>query len=174
MLQTLLNIAAGWLTFGLHDQAAPILEEARNELLNPNAVKLPPKEYTELARTYVSALGQGPSETGLARITELFRKMDDKKITNTWTTAQFYSRFHLNLVEGRDSRDRERRLRIGGQPVVSGSTTTNTWCESASTPTCADTFCNWRRGTDSHSRLRRCIGAPVHRRKRQTPPHVTP
>ncbi|MBA4188259.1 MAG: hypothetical protein C0467_09665 [Planctomycetaceae bacterium] len=99
VLQTLLNLAAGWLTFGLHEQAAPILDEARNELLNPNAVKLPPKDYTQLAQTYVTALGQGPSETGLARITELFRKMDDKKITNTWTTAQFYSRFHLNLVE---------------------------------------------------------------------------
>jgi len=99
VLQTLLNLAAGWLTFGLHEQAAPILDEARNELLNPNAVKLPPKEYTALAQTYVSALGQGPSETGLARITELFRKMDDKRITNTWTTAQYYSRFHLNLVE---------------------------------------------------------------------------
>jgi hypothetical protein len=30
---------------------------------------------------------------------ELFRKMDPKKITNTFTTAQFYSRLHLNLVE---------------------------------------------------------------------------
>jgi hypothetical protein len=99
VLQTLLNLAAGWLTFGRHEKAAPILDEARNELLNPSAVKLGAKEYTELARAYVTALGQGPSETGLARITELFRKMDDKKLTNTWTTAQYYSRFHLNLVE---------------------------------------------------------------------------
>ena len=30
---------------------------------------------------------------------ELFRKMSPAKITNTWTTAQYYSRFHLNLVE---------------------------------------------------------------------------
>ncbi len=99
VLQTLLNLAAGWLTFGMYENAAPILDEARNELLNPNAIKLPPKEYTALAQAYVSALGQGPSDTGLERIIELFRKMDDKKITNTWTTAQFYSRFHLNLVE---------------------------------------------------------------------------
>jgi hypothetical protein len=99
VLQTLLNLAAGWLTFGLHDHAEPILVEARNELLNPQAVKLPPQNYTELACAYVSALGQGPSETGLLRITELFRKMDDKKITNTWTTAQYYSRFHLDLVQ---------------------------------------------------------------------------
>ncbi|WP_439625137.1 hypothetical protein [Gemmata sp.] len=99
VLQTLLNLAAGWLTFGLHEQAAPILDEARRELLDPNAAKLQPKDYTALAQTYVSALGQGPSETGLQRITELFRKMDEKKINNTWTTAQYYSRFHLNLVE---------------------------------------------------------------------------
>ena len=65
----------------------------------PQAVKLEPKDYTPLARSYVAALGQGPSETGMARITELFRKMDEKKINNTWTTAQYYSRFHLNLVE---------------------------------------------------------------------------
>ena len=99
VLQTLLNLAAGWLTFGLNDHAAPILEEARNELLNPNGMKFQPKDYTELARTYVSALGQGPSETGLPRITELFRKMDTGKITNTWTTAQYYSRSHLMLIE---------------------------------------------------------------------------
>lgn len=99
VLQTLLNLAAGWLTFGMHDKAKPILDEAHNELLNPNAIKLQPKEYTALAQAYVAALGQGPSETGLARIIELFRKMDKARINNTWTTAQFYSRFHLNLVE---------------------------------------------------------------------------
>ncbi|HUR55749.1 MAG TPA: hypothetical protein VMZ71_16550, partial [Gemmataceae bacterium] len=95
VLQTLLNLAAGWLTFGLNDHAEPILNEARNELLNPTGMKFQPKDYTELARTYVSAVGQGPSETGLPRIAELFRKMDPKKITNTWTTAPYYSRLHL-------------------------------------------------------------------------------
>ncbi len=99
VLQTLLNLAAGWLTFGWYEQAAPILDEARNELLNPNAIKLSAKDYPELARTYVTAVAQGPSESGLARISELFRLMDDKKIANTWTTSLYYSRFHLNLVE---------------------------------------------------------------------------
>ncbi|MBA4066609.1 MAG: hypothetical protein C0501_23475 [Isosphaera sp.] len=98
-LQTLLNLAAGWLTFGLQDRAAPILDEARTELLGSGAAKFQPKDYTPLARAYVAALGQGPSESGLARITELFRKMDEKKINNNWTTAQYYSRYHLNLVE---------------------------------------------------------------------------
>ncbi len=99
VLQTLLNLAGGWLHFGRSDRAAPILEEARNELLNASALSLPAKEYTELARAYVTALGQGPSETALARMIELFKKMSPAKITNTWTTAQYYSRFHLNLVE---------------------------------------------------------------------------
>lgn len=30
---------------------------------------------------------------------ELFRKMDPRRINNTWTTAQYYSRFHFNLIE---------------------------------------------------------------------------
>jgi hypothetical protein len=99
VLQTLLNLAAGWLTFGLNDHARPILEEARAELLSPTGLKLQPKDYTELAQGYVAALGQGPSESGLPAITELFRKMDQGRITNTWTTAPYYSRLHLNLVE---------------------------------------------------------------------------
>jgi hypothetical protein len=100
VLQTLLNLAGGWLYLGLGERANPILEEARNELLNANALALQPKDYTELTRAYVTALGQGHnSDTCLARMGELFRKMSPAKITNTWTTAQYYSRFHLNLVE---------------------------------------------------------------------------
>ena len=99
VLQTLLNLAGGWLSFGLTERAEPILLETRNELLGTHSLKLQPKEYTALAQTYVSVLGQGPSENGIARITELFRRMDTKRIRDTWTTAQYYSRFHLNLVE---------------------------------------------------------------------------
>jgi hypothetical protein len=99
VLQTQLTLAGGWMGSGLPEKAAPILDEARNELLNPQAAKLPAREYTQLAQAYVTALGQGQADTGLPRITELFRKMDDKRITNTWTTAQYYSRFHLNLIE---------------------------------------------------------------------------
>jgi hypothetical protein len=99
VLETLLHLAAGWLTFGYHDRAAPILDAARFELLDPYAKRFPPKEYTALAQAYVFALGQGPSAVAFDRMTELFRDMDRGKITNTWTTAQYYSRFHLNLVE---------------------------------------------------------------------------
>ncbi len=99
VLQTLLNLAGGWMHLGLHDRAAPTLQEARNDLLNANAQTFQPKEYTELARAYVTALGQGNPDNCLSGMIELFRKMSPAKITNTWTTAQYYSRFHLNLVE---------------------------------------------------------------------------
>lgn len=99
VLQTQLSLAGGWLHFGRQDRAEPILAEARNELLGTGAVSLQPKDYTELARAYVTALGQGPAETAVVRMIELFKKMSPAKITNTWTTAQYYSRFHLNLVE---------------------------------------------------------------------------
>ncbi len=99
VLQTLLNLAGGWMFLGLHDRAKPILEEARNELLNANALTLQPKEYTELARAYVTALGQGNPDNCLTGMIELFRRMSPAKINNMWTTAKYYSRFHLNLVE---------------------------------------------------------------------------
>ncbi|MBM3982889.1 MAG: hypothetical protein FJ304_21985 [Planctomycetes bacterium] len=99
VLQTLLNLAGGWLHFGLTDRAAPIIDEARNELLNASGLAFQPQHYTALARAYVLALGQGPPESGLARMIELFRKMDPRKVTNTFTTAQYYSRLHLTLVE---------------------------------------------------------------------------
>lgn len=98
-LQTLLNIAGGWLSFGLAERAKPIVEEARRELLPPNASVLQPKDFTELARAYVAALGSGQAESGFRAMIELFSNLDPRKISNTWTTAQFYSRFHLNLVE---------------------------------------------------------------------------
>ena len=34
-----------------------------------------------------------------AERSELFHKMDPARITNTYTTAPHYSRFHLNLAE---------------------------------------------------------------------------
>ncbi|MFM8273174.1 MAG: hypothetical protein ACKODX_12730, partial [Gemmata sp.] len=97
--QTLLTLAGGWLHFGRQDRAQPILDMARNELLGMNTVSLQSKDYTALARAYVTALGQGPSESGMIRMLELFRKMSPKSMNNTWTSAQYYSRLHLNLVE---------------------------------------------------------------------------
>ncbi|HSQ54193.1 MAG TPA: hypothetical protein VLM40_00495, partial [Gemmata sp.] len=99
VLQTQLNLGGGWLNFGLVERAKPILDDARTELIASAATKFEAKQYTDLARAYVTALGYGPAESGLARIIELFRMMDPKKINNTFITAPHYSRFHLNLVE---------------------------------------------------------------------------
>ena len=62
VLQTSLNLAGGWLSFGMIDRAEPILLRSANELLTAHSMKLDVTEYTGLASAYVSALGQGPSE----------------------------------------------------------------------------------------------------------------
>ncbi|HET6573679.1 MAG TPA: hypothetical protein VFG68_08775 [Fimbriiglobus sp.] len=98
-LRSLLHLAGGWLTFGLTDQAARILDEARAELLGPDATPFPPQEYTLLAQAYVGALGHGPADVGLLRVVELFAAMAPGRVVNAFTSAKFYSRFHLNLVE---------------------------------------------------------------------------
>jgi len=99
VLQTQLNLAGGWLTFGYAERAKPILDEAQHELLHPSATKFDAKDYAPLARAFVLTVGHGTADSGLARILELYRKMDPKKLNNTFTTAPYYSRFHLNLVE---------------------------------------------------------------------------
>jgi hypothetical protein len=99
VLQTSLNLAGGWLSFGMLERAEHILAEARNELLGTHAGRLDVTEYTNLASAYVGALGQGPSESAIARMLELFQKMDPKRVTNTTTTAQVYSQLHMKLVE---------------------------------------------------------------------------
>ena len=99
VFQTRLNLSGVWLTSRLAAQPEPIFDEARNELLSPSAVKLPPKDYTKLAQAYVTALGADPPEIGLPRLAEFFREMPRDMILNTWTTREYFSRFHLNLIE---------------------------------------------------------------------------
>ena len=101
-LQSLLSLANGWLTFGNFDQANPILDEARTELLAPgqrgtNFPQAP--AYTKLAQSYIAAVAQGSNESGLNRIVELFRGMDPSRVTVSRTTAPLYSCFHLAIVE---------------------------------------------------------------------------
>ena len=98
-LQSLLNLAGGWLSLGLDDRAIPILADARAELLARTGPTIAVKDYTMLAQAYVTALGHGPVETGLPGIEEMFETMLPTLVTNTFTSAKFYSRFHLNLVE---------------------------------------------------------------------------
>ncbi len=96
-LQTMLNLAAGWLTFGLVEQAAPILETARAEI--HDGARFTVQRYVNVCRAYAAALGQSPADFGMPRIAELFSIVDPAKVTNTFTSAPYYSRLHLNLVE---------------------------------------------------------------------------
>jgi cellulose synthase operon protein C len=96
-LQTMLNLSAGWLTFGLMEQAAPILETARAEIHDGARFAVQP--FTKLCRAYATALGQSPADFGMPRIAELFTIIDPAKVTNTFTSAPYYSRLHLNLIE---------------------------------------------------------------------------
>src|SRR5262249_55850077 len=99
VLGAMTSLAGGWLLLGRADQAAPILAEVRDELTGPNALPLSGKDYVPLAQAYVAALGNGPVDSRLSGIMELFRHMDPGRVTNSFTTAKFFSRFHLNLAE---------------------------------------------------------------------------
>jgi cellulose synthase operon protein C len=97
-LQTLLNLASGWLTFGWGERAEPILDTARSEL-KPRARGALTQDYIDLTRSYIRVLGQDCSERGLARIAEAFAIIPADRIPNTYTTSPYFSRFHLNIVE---------------------------------------------------------------------------
>lgn len=105
LLQALLHLASGWSHSGNADMANPILDEARAELLAPakpvgtQANVLIPVFYTKLAKSYIAAIGQGQSETGLNRLSELFVQMDPKRLTIGGTNARFYSELHIAIVE---------------------------------------------------------------------------
>lgn len=73
------------------------LPEAVTELANPNG-PLEARDYTAVARSHVRALGEG-IRGGLDSLVELFRVLRPEKITNTFTTAQHFSRFHLQMVD---------------------------------------------------------------------------
>lgn len=97
--QSLLALAGGWLGYGLTDRAEPTLNDARDYLLSREAAKLSAKDYAALAQAYIAALGGGPVEFALPRVAEFFQRTDPARVTNAWTTAPCYSRFHLNVAE---------------------------------------------------------------------------
>lgn len=99
VLRTQLSLACGWLMLGQSDRSELILADARYELLDPQAVKLESKDYSSVASTYVTTLCEEPKEIGVPRIIEFFRKMDSRKITNSHSTASFYSQWHLTIID---------------------------------------------------------------------------
>src|SRR5262249_33426648 len=76
---SLLQLAGGWLYFGSPERANEAFARARELLYSKeakdNADGLFPQMYTNLAVTYVTALGQAPVEFALRGIEELFVKM---------------------------------------------------------------------------------------------------
>jgi hypothetical protein len=99
LLQALLNLAGGWLSYGLTEPAEPILEDARMVLLSKPGWKIGPLEYTRLIQAYIAAVSQLPGVAGLDRVTDFFEQLDWERIPNSFTTAPFYSRHHLNIAE---------------------------------------------------------------------------
>jgi hypothetical protein len=101
VLGSLLAIAEGWLYFGGDDQAKPLLTIAREAIFGNGQIakdkKIGHLAIAKVIRAYISALGQGPVEEALQRIEELFPHLE--KLPNTFTTSQYYSLLHLQIVE---------------------------------------------------------------------------
>jgi hypothetical protein len=70
---------------------------ARIELVSPQC-RLDPLHYTSLAQAYLQSVAV-ESLNGLDAITELFSFLQLEKLTKTFTSAQHFSRLHLQLVE---------------------------------------------------------------------------
>jgi FtsH ternary system domain X7 len=97
VLGTLIHLAEGWLFNRNSDQAQPFLDEARTVLFAKGKDKISPQSFARLARSYVCALAQGPVDEALTRIEEMFQNMAE--LPNTFTSAPWYSRLHLQIVE---------------------------------------------------------------------------
>jgi hypothetical protein len=97
VLQAAMRLVPGWWYLGDKERVRSALAESRAELVNANS-GLQSQHHTEVARSYLRALGEGIGE-GLDSIKELFALLQPRRITNTHTTAQFYSRLHLQIVE---------------------------------------------------------------------------
>jgi hypothetical protein len=100
-LTTLLHLAGGWLMFQRTDKALEVFDAAAALLFSresrEHADGLFPQQYTNLAVAYVMALGRAPAEFALQRIMEMYRRM--RRLKDTFTTARYYSRLHLNIIE---------------------------------------------------------------------------
>jgi hypothetical protein len=93
-LRVLLHVAAGWYYFSRPDQAEPVMQAARSQLLQEQP---DPKEKTKLAAAYAATLGQAPQELAQKRLEEIFAKVVG--IKDTFTTGRHYYKLHLDVVE---------------------------------------------------------------------------
>jgi hypothetical protein len=100
LTRTRLHAASGWLSTDQAEQAWPILDEARDLIFSGRGVHAGEHAlYVSLICTYISALAYAPLDEALARVEELFVRDGMARLPNTFTTAPYYSRFHLNVVE---------------------------------------------------------------------------
>jgi hypothetical protein len=93
-LRTLLKVASGWYYFGRDSQAEPVLQVARTILMQGD---LPAREQTQLAVSYVGAVGEAPVEVAQRRLEEVFRQL--KGIKDTYTTSSHFSVSQLDVAE---------------------------------------------------------------------------
>lgn len=96
IVQSLLVISNGLIGIGFIDLAAPILDIAAHDLLDPAVVRSS-EDFALVANVYIAACGQ--SEATIPRIVDFFSKVHPSKVSNGFTTAPHYSRFHLRVVE---------------------------------------------------------------------------
>lgn len=102
VLPTLLHLAAGWIYFDQPDRAAPILDAARKILeraQRPDGDEMSRPHYVQVICNLIAAYGLLPPNEARTRIADLLADGRLDRLPNTFTTASFYSRFHLNVAE---------------------------------------------------------------------------
>lgn len=102
IVSTLLPIAAGWLHFEQADRAEPIFVAARDLIRHraaSPAERVPPPQYAQIVVGLIAASGFLPPKVAQGKIAGLFEGDQIERLPNTFTTAPFYSRFHLAIAE---------------------------------------------------------------------------
>ncbi|MGL4421429.1 MAG: hypothetical protein ACRCZF_12240 [Gemmataceae bacterium] len=98
LLTTQIYLAGAWLATGSTSQAGPILDLAEAELQQP-LESMTLTKYVPILSAFVRALGQARAEYSIPRLTSLFGKLSGSRVKNSFTSAPYYSRFHLQIVD---------------------------------------------------------------------------
>jgi hypothetical protein len=91
-----LGMASGWFFLSQPDLGQPAFAAALAELEDEQS-RFQSQWYSAITRAYVTAAGH--TTAGLDLLVDLFRRLRPSRIANTFTTAQFYSRLHLQVTE---------------------------------------------------------------------------
>lgn len=97
----LLHVASGWLNTDQADRARPILDLARSLIqpATPAAADRPAALVVSLVGNYVATAALAPLDEAIQRAEALFAAGQMERIPNTFTTAPYYSRFHVSIAE---------------------------------------------------------------------------